>query len=252
MKILFYSLPAFAFSIPTFPVMVFLPALYSEEFGLDIAKIGLTLFFAKIIDIISDPLMGWINDKKMISRKNWIILGGLISGLALYKLFKVNHIPGTEHLFLWIVILYIGWTVFQIPYLSVGYDLESNYHRRTKLSASREFFVLVGLFSSLLFPILFNLNNLELVSKLVDLAIFSGFFGLLLFSLFVKEKEKSGTTGLTIKNFKNIYKNKKLIHLLLVWFLNTLANVFPMILFVFYVTYILGGNDSDRQYMLFY
>ena len=65
MKILFYSLPAFAFAIPTFPVMVFLPALYSEEFGLDIAKIGLTLFFAKIIDIISDPLMGWINDNQL-------------------------------------------------------------------------------------------------------------------------------------------------------------------------------------------
>ena len=36
------------------------------------------------------------------------------------------------------------------------------------------------------------------------------------------------------------------------WFINSLANVFPMILFSFYISYVLGGNDSDRQIVLFY
>ena len=36
------------------------------------------------------------------------------------------------------------------------------------------------------------------------------------------------------------------------WFINSLANVFPMILFSFYISYVLGGNDSDRQVVLFY
>ena len=53
-------------------------------------------------------------------------------------------------------------------------------------------------------------------------------------------------------NFKNIYKNNKISRLIFVWFLNTLANVFPMVLFVFYVSYILGGDDYDRQITLFY
>ena len=191
MKYLFYSLPAFAFAIPTFPVMVFLPALYSEVYGLDIATIGIILFAAKLIDITTDPLMGWMNDKNFFSRKIWLIIGGLLSGIALYKLFKVNEIPGNEHLLIWIVVLYTGWTIFQIPYLSIGYNLEGNYHKRTRLSASREFFVLLGLFSSLLLPIILNVDNVELVSKLVDLAIISGFVGLLFFTIYIKDERSN-------------------------------------------------------------
>ena len=252
MKYLFYSLPAFAFAIPTFPVMVFLPALYSEVYGLDIATIGIILFAAKLIDITTDPLMGWINDKNFFSRKVWLIIGGLLSGIALYKLFKVDEIPGNGHLLIWIVVLYTGWTIFQIPYLSIGYNLERNYHKRTRLSASREFFVLLGLFSSLLLPIILNVDNVKLVSKLVDLAIISGFLGLLLFTICIKDEKSNKQSNFSGINFKSIYKNNKISRLIFVWFLNTLANVFPMVLFVFYVSYILGGNDYDRQITLFY
>ena len=252
MKYLFYSLPAFAFAIPTFPVMVFLPALYSEVYGLDIATIGIILFAAKLIDITTDPLMGWLNDKNFFSRKIWLIIGGLLSGIALYKLFKVNEISGNEHLLIWIVVLYTGWTIFQIPYLSIGYNLEGNYHKRTRLSASREFFVLLGLFSSLLLPIILNVDNVQLVSKLVDLAIISGFVGLLFFTIYIKDERSNKQNIFSGINFKNIYKNNKISRLIFVWFLNTLANVFPMVLFVFYVSYILGGDDYDRQITLFY
>ena len=252
MKYFFYSLPAFAFAIPTFPVMVFLPALYSEVYGLDIAIIGITLFAAKLIDIITDPIMGWLNDKNFFSRKIWLVIGGILCGVALYKLFKVNDIPGNEHLLIWIIVLYTGWTIFQIPYLSIGYNLEGNYHKRTRLSASREFFVLLGLFSSLLIPIILNVDNVELVSKLVDLAIASGFLGLLFFIICIKDNRSKKQKNSSEINFKNIYKNNKLSRFIFVWFLNTLANVFPMVLFVFYVSYILGGDDYDRQITLFY
>ncbi len=251
MKHFFYSFPAFAFAIPTFPVMVFLPALYSENFGIDIAKIGIILFLAKLMDIISDPLMGWINDKEIISRKIWLVTGGILSAVSLHKLFKVSEIPGSEYLFVWIIILYTGWTIFQIPYLSIGYNLEKSYHKRTKLSAYREFFVLFGLFTSLLLPIILDINNVELTRKLVDLAVISGFFGLLFFMIFIRDKKDSKKKQTKI-SIKNIYKNKKLSNLLFIWFLNTLANVFPMLLFVFYVSYVLGGNDNDRQITLFY
>ena len=74
-------------------------------------------------------------------------------------------------------ILYLGWTLFQIPYLSIGYDLEKNYFLRTKLSAMREFSILLGLFFSLGFPMFFNLNNIDLLKYIVAIAIFSGLIG---------------------------------------------------------------------------
>ena len=252
MKHIFYSLPAFAFAIPTFPVMVFLPALYSENFGLSISYIGVVLFIAKIFDIITDPVMGWLNDKRIMSRKFWIIFGALLSGLSLHKLFQLESLPYNEYLFIWIVLLYVGWTMFQIPYLSIGYEIEDNYHDRTKLSATREFFVLLGLFCSLSIPMIVELENKELVKSLVNLALISGFIGLAIFLFFVRTTKPKVGDKLSIKTILNLKNNSKIRKLFLIWFLNSLANVFPMILFVFFITYVLGGNDGNRQETLFY
>lgn len=252
MKHIFYSLPAFAFAIPTFPVMVFLPALYSENFGLSISYIGVVLFIAKIFDIITDPVMGWLNDKRIMSRKFWIIFGALLSGLSLHKLFQLESLPYNEYLFIWIVLLYVGWTMFQIPYLSIGYEIEDNYHDRTKLSATREFFVLLGLFCSLSIPMIVELENKELVKSLVNLALISGFIGLAIFLFFVRTTKPKVDDKLSIKTILNLKNNSKIRKLFLIWFLNSLANVFPMILFVFFITYVLGGNDGNRQETLFY
>ena len=87
MRFLIYCSPAFAFAIPTFPVMILLPALYAEKYSLSIASVGVAIFLGKLIDIISDPLMGWITDKGFMKRKSLILIGSIISGLALYLLF---------------------------------------------------------------------------------------------------------------------------------------------------------------------
>ena len=52
--------------------MILLPAIYVENYSLSLSQIGIVLFLAKIIDVISDPLMGWVNDKNVFSRKKWI------------------------------------------------------------------------------------------------------------------------------------------------------------------------------------
>ena len=93
--------------------------------------------------------MGWLNDKNLFPRKVYLLIGGILSGLALTQLFLKQDVDQEIFLLAWLSILYVGWTMFQIPYLSIGYDLEKNYFLRTKLSATREFFILLGLFCSL-------------------------------------------------------------------------------------------------------
>ncbi len=250
---LLYAFPAFAFAIPTFPVMIILPALYAEKFGYDIIKIGISLFLAKIIDTISDPFMGWINDKGLISRKCWIILGAIISGFALKKLFFIDSIPYENYLLIWISLLYLGWTIFQIPYLSIGYDLEKNYFLRTKISAFREFFVLLGLFLSLGLPMFLRINNAELSKYLVYIAIITGIVGISFICFFiVVPLKKKGGNSIIFSTLKNLKRNLSLIKIMTIFFINSLANVLPMILFAFFVTYILGGDDFERQKVLFF
>ena len=249
---IFYSLPAFSFAIPTFPVMIMLPAFFAEVHNFDIAIIGTYIFLAKIIDIASDPIVGWINDKKILNRKVLIILGSVLCSIGLYKLFIQKQIDYDAYLLVWISVLYLGWTLFQIPYLSIGYDLEKDYFLRTKLSANRELFILFGLFFSLGFPMFFNFSNAELLSLIVYIAIFSGFVGVIVMLNKIPDNRKTNKDVELKSVFKNLKNNNLLLRLMFAWFINSLANVFPMILFSFYVSYVLGGNDSDRQVVLFY
>ena len=62
----------------------------------------------------------------------------------------------------------------------------------------------------------------------------------------------NGKSVLLAHGFDNIRKNRQLLKIISIWFINSLANVLPMILFAFFITYFLGGDDSRRQEVLFY
>ncbi len=232
--------------------MILLPEIYVVEYGLDLAIVGLVLFLAKFVDIISDPFMGWICDIKILSRKHWIIIGALISGLSFYCLILPQETPTYQYLFTWISLLYLGYTMFQVPYLSIGYDLENDYEKRTKLSAGREFFVLLGLLTSVSLPVLFNKSDINSEDYLLFLAIGSGSIAITLFSFFVKENINFKNDKLKIfKALNEIRKNKYFLKLIIPWFVNCLANSFPMILFVFFVSSILNGTEKEKELILF-
>ena len=233
--------------------MIMLPAFFAEVHGFEISVIGIIIFLSKLIDIITDPLVGWLNDKNFFPRKAYLLIGGILSGLALTQLFLKQNIEQEIFLFVWLSILYLGWTMFQIPYLSIGYDLEKNYFLRTKLSATREFFILLGLFCSLGIPMFFSISNEKLLENIVFIATVFGLMGLILFCSLIPENKRTNEKKIKFKKvIKNLKKNIYFSKIFLVLVVNNLANVFPMVLFAFFITYVLGGDDSNRQTTLFF
>ena len=233
--------------------MIMLPAFFAEVHGFEISVIGMIIFLSKLIDVMTDPLVGWLNDKNFFPRKVYLLIGGILSGLALTQLFLKQDIDQEIFLFVWLSILYLGWTMFQIPYLSIGYDLEKNYFLRTKLSAIREFFILLGLFCSLGIPMFFSISNEKLLENIVFIATLFGLMGLILFCSLIPENKRTNEKKIKFKKvIKNLRKNIYFSKIFLVLVVNNLANVFPMVLFAFFITYVLGGDDSNRQTTLFF
>ena len=233
--------------------MIMLPAFFADVHGFEISVIGIIIFLSKLIDIITDPLVGWLNDKNFFPRKAYLLIGGILSGLALTQLFLKQDIDQEIFLFIWLSILYLGWTMFQIPYLSIGYDLEKNYFLRTKLSATREFFILLGLFCSLGIPMFFSISNEKLLENIVFIATLFGLMGLILFCSLIPENKRTNEKKIKFKKvIKNLRKNIYFSKIFFVLVVNNLANVFPMVLFAFFITYVLGGDDSNRQTTLFF
>ena len=98
----------------------------------------------------------------------------------------------------------------------------------------------------------FNFSNADLLSYIVYIAIFSDLIGVSIM-LYKIPDNRIKNKNIQFKNvFNNLKKNNLLVRLMFAWFINSLANVFPMILFSFYISYVLGGNDSHRQVVLFY
>ena len=140
----FYALPAMAAAVPTIPAYVLLPSYYGDDLGLGLGVTGGVLLLVRVIDMLTDPLIGWLSDRSSM-RKIWVGFGAIIAGIGLWYLFTPSQAPSAAYLFIWASVLFLGWTLFQVPYLAWGADLSGDYKKRTALTALREGAGLIGI-----------------------------------------------------------------------------------------------------------
>ena len=138
-----------------YPLVVYLPPFYAQEMGLNMALMALVLVLARLTDVITDPLMGMISDRwqtRFGRRKPWLVLGTPLMLISTVMIFMPPDGVGVWHLLIWTILMYIGWTMVTLPYGAWGAELSPLYHQRSRVTASREGFVLVGLFVAALVP----------------------------------------------------------------------------------------------------
>ena len=81
----FYAFPAFALAMPTIPVYVYLPTYYAESVGLGLTATGAALLAARLLDVVTDPMVGVLSDRyrwRWGRRRPWILIGALLAALA--------------------------------------------------------------------------------------------------------------------------------------------------------------------------
>lgn len=146
---LIYSGPAIVLSMMTFALVVYIPAFYATETGLSLAAVGAAFFAARLWDAVIDPLIGFYSDKTQTRwgrRKLWIALGAPLLLASSWWLF----VPDSEsaeaiiYLLITIFLFYVFWTAVQIPYLSLGAELSSDYSERSRIVGFRESAMFVG------------------------------------------------------------------------------------------------------------
>ncbi|TVP90180.1 MAG: MFS transporter [Pseudomonadaceae bacterium] len=138
-----------------YPLVVYLPPFYAGELGINMGLVALVLVLARFSDVITDPLIGTISDRKSTRfgrRKPWIFFGTPLVLLGTVMLFMPPDDVGVSHLLLWTVLMYLGWTMVTLPYGAWGAELSPVYHQRSRVTASREGYVLIGLFLAALAP----------------------------------------------------------------------------------------------------
>ncbi len=148
------GMPVYMLMMPT---IVYLPPFYAGELGLGLSAIGAIFFIARILDGISDLVVGALSDRtkhRNGPRKIWIACGIPLLMIATYFLCRPVAGAGTMYLTIWLILLYVAWTMVQVPYLSWGAEMSSDYNERSRITAFREGGGMIGVMLAVGLPYL--------------------------------------------------------------------------------------------------
>ncbi len=155
--LILFGLPDYAVYLAAVPVSLYLPYVYSRDLGLGLADVGLILMLARISDVITDPLIGYLSDRTQTrfgKRKPWMGAGAFIMMFAAWQLFAPVGAVDNWHLLIWSMLLWLGWTMINIPYFAWGAELTDDYDERTRITGWRQAFGYLGNVSVLAIPTL--------------------------------------------------------------------------------------------------
>lgn len=262
-KLTYFSLISYASTaIPLamlgLPLYIYLPTFYSQSVGVSVTLVGVILFVARLTDVMTDPLVGFYSDRirtRYGKRKPLIFLGSLLLVGSFYALIHPPEVNIELWLFSFSILVYLGWSIVSIPYLAWSAEITSDYHEKTRLSAARELFMIIGVVSALLIPYLYNVSESADQSLLI---LYSAF----LIALFLmvpitllgsKERSNKTTQQFTFTQVKTLWKKiPSLGRLQTAFMLNSLANALPATLFLFFVELVLEEASQTGLLLLLY
>ena len=144
-----------------YPLAIWIPAHYSGGLGISLAAVGTILMLARLTDVITDPLMGEISDRwrtRIGRRRPWLLIGIPVMSLGVYNLFMPGPGVGVLYFLIWLTIFFIGSTMIGLPHRAWGAELSPDYHQRSRVTAAREIYVLVGLMVAASVPMIVEIR----------------------------------------------------------------------------------------------
>ncbi|MFL2715932.1 MAG: MFS transporter [Gammaproteobacteria bacterium] len=127
-----------------------------QNLGFNPLLYSVIAFVPRLVDAITDPLMGFISDNTKSTwgkRRQYVFIGGIITGLsfiAMWQLYSANGIVFNFWYFLSLsLVFYLGITIFSIPFVAMGYEMSDDFHERTRIMAISQF---IGQFAWVIAP----------------------------------------------------------------------------------------------------
>lgn len=153
-----YGQIALPLSIADLPLVIYLTTFYGTDLGVPLQDLAWVLLVARLADFVIDPLIGIASDRSanwpLGRRKAWVLLGIPLKMLGTYMIFFAAPGVGPLYVLGWLVLLYLGWTMIQIPYGAWGAELSTDYRERTRITGWRTMFAFVGIMVATFAPIL--------------------------------------------------------------------------------------------------
>lgn len=257
--LLTYALPALPLAALTLPLYIVVPTFYSETIGLPLAAVGSALLLVRILDAVSDPLIGWAADRwrPAFGRRRAVFLLSLpLTALACVMVFWPPVGAGTGYLAFWGTVLSLGYTATLLPYTAWGAELAGGYAERSRIAAFREGITLVGTLVAIALPFAIGIDRADglhglAVLGLVTAALLIAFGGLAVVA--VPEPVEYSVSRLSLgAGLGHMARNRPFVRLIAAYFVNGLANGIPATLFLYFVSERLGAAEMRGPLLFVY
>ena len=235
-----YSLPSIPITSAQMIVYIIIPPIYSILPNVGIAITGLAIMLSRIVDMVSDPIMGTYLDNivSKLGWKVWLVFGSPLISIGIYILLNPVYKFEVLSLFLGLIAVTLGWTLFSIPWWSIGIAISENSSKnRFKIVSFRELLTIPGIILGLIITYYSNLSGE--IYLIISLLLLSPLLikKIPIPNIFTQEKNSY------FDNVKLLFKhNKDFRNLCLSYFFIGLSNGITSILFILFVQYIIGGT----------
>jgi GPH family glycoside/pentoside/hexuronide:cation symporter len=242
--------------------MYLIMSLYVMKFSTDVlliapAAMGVIFSLSRLWDAVSDPLVGYLSDRtrnKFGRRRSWILGSAVPIFAAFIMVFNPPANLAGAGLVIWMTVAIIGFysamTVFFVPHLSLGAELSTSYHERSRLFGVRHAFYTFGSIISLVTLYVLNVaeqQGTEVVrERAFELAVLaSGIMAVLVIGAVSQLRERADFQGRVNENpfhaFRDVWRNPHARLLIVVTFIENVGSAAIAALTLYVAQYVVGA-----------
>ncbi len=252
-----YAMGDFGSTLPTVIIMFWVMNYMTDVVGITAVVAGVIIMSGRIIDAISDPLVGYFSDHTKSSwgrRRPWMAAGGVLLLIFMALLFIKPTWMSTEiGKALWVggayIFINLAYTMHAIPHGSLTAELTNDYDERTKLNMYRmiaaNVSIVIGVSGFILLVkkagVYFNNDALgwAITGSLMGLIMFIGVFTVV---FTVKEKPVKAPKKVNFldefKSYRTLFNNKPYLIVLGTYMLQMAAFSITGGVLIYYFIYI--------------
>ena len=247
-----------------YPIGIWLPTFYAGELGISLGAVAGMLFMARFIDVITDPLTGFASDHiktRWGRRKPFLAVGLPIIMLGVFMVFMPRYLVSEgmqpSYLFMAITVMYLGITLVFVPYGAWGAELSGAYHERSRITASREFFVLIGLLVAASVPFAMEILGRTGLVPIMDAMAWSILIVLPICGIFIlwrvpEPQDVPIQRTPFMVGIKALLRNKPMLYILIIAMIVTGGEAFRNALSLFFMRDYMGSPSIGIPYLFYF
>lgn len=175
-----------------FVLVTYIPTYYAVDLGLGLGLVGFIFVLGRLLDVITDPLIGYLSDKtssRLGPRRPWMIVSVPLYCLAAWALFVPPETVSLTYLIIASAAYFFFYTALDVPYSSVGLEISPNLHERSTLASIKALFQVAGALMAALLPLILLRETEDTLGIITVSIVILSVFCLCAFLVFVPRKD---------------------------------------------------------------